>query len=293
MMRLWAESHEKQIRTHCISGDEKCAVVPGKHCSQIITAEAANQNMERSYSLRGILYPGFSLLLVLAVLCPATAVSSSHISLFCPNKPGGRLESESLALCPVPGRIGILDGEYNAISWSSPPKCITQTRRDSNTTRLDCLFTSTEFRNGHGMAMITTTATASHLVGAEAFSDKPLPLASQRRGSQEPSYEIVPVQGKGRGVVARRRIRRGEILMVDVPALLVGISFLADTKPHHRRRLLKQALGQLPRETRENVYGLHRSSSKYEVDAILGPNSNTVMIAGDEVHIGLFPSIAV
>ena len=247
--------------------------------------------MEGRYSLRDI---RCSLLFVLVALHPVAAVPSSLTTSQCPNKPAGRLESEFLARCPVPGRIGILDGETNnAMSWSSPPKCITQTPRDSNIPRLDCLFASTEFRNGHGISMVTTTATASHLIGLQAFSDKPLPLASRRHGPQETAYEIVPVHGKGRGVVAIRRIRRGEILMVDVPALLVGISFLADTKPHHRRRLLKQALSQLPRETRGKVYGLHRSSSKYEVDAILGPNSNTVMVAGDEVHVGLFPEAAV
>ena len=81
--------------------------------------------------------------------------------------------------------------------------------------------------------------------------------------------------------------------MVDVPAVLVGVSFLADMKPHHRRRILKQAISQLPEETRSRVRELHRGSSEYEVDAILGPNSNTVMVAEDEVHVGLFTEAAV
>ncbi len=81
--------------------------------------------------------------------------------------------------------------------------------------------------------------------------------------------------------------------MVDVPAVLVGVSFLADMKPHHRRRILKQAISQLPEETRSRVRGLHRGSSEYEVDAILGPNSNTVMVAEGEVHVGLFTEAAV
>jgi hypothetical protein len=107
------------------------------------------------------------------------------------------------------------------------------------------------------------------------------------------AYEILSIQGKGQGVVATREIRRGEIIMVDVPAVLIGISFLADTKPHHRRRLIKQAMTQLPEETRSKIYNLYRSSSKYEIDAILGPNSNTVMVAEDEVHVGVFAEVAV
>ncbi|AEO60489.1 hypothetical protein MYCTH_104665 [Thermothelomyces thermophilus ATCC 42464] len=80
--------------------------------------------------------------------------------------------------------------------------------------------------------------------------------------------------------------------MVDVPSVLIGIPFLADAKPHHRRRILKQALNQLPEETRNRVYTLGRGSSPYEVDAIMGPNTNTVVIADDEVHVGLFTEVA-
>ncbi|AEO70984.1 uncharacterized protein THITE_2055665 [Thermothielavioides terrestris NRRL 8126] len=80
--------------------------------------------------------------------------------------------------------------------------------------------------------------------------------------------------------------------MTDVPALLIGIAFLADAKPHHRRRFLKQAISQLPEETRSKLYSLHRSSAGHEVDAMLGPNSHTVTVAGEDVHVGLFAEVA-
>jgi hypothetical protein len=113
------------------------------------------------------------------------------------------------------------------------------------------------------------------------------------RGALGPAYEVVPVAGKGMGVIAKRRIRRGEIFMVDLPALLISVSFLADTKPHHRRRVLKQAIKQLPEATRSRVYVLSRGTAEYEVDAILGPNSHTVMVGDGEVHVGLFTEVAV
>jgi hypothetical protein len=169
---------------------------------------------------------------------------------------------------------------------------MTQSSKMNDGSRVDCLFTSADFRNGHGISLVTSTTTAAHLIGLDVFSDKPMPLSIRRRESQGPGYEIRPVHGKGNGVIARRRIRRGEIIMVDVPAVFVGVSFLADMKPHHRRRILKQAINQLPEETRRRVRGLHRGSSEYEVDAILGPNSHTVMVAEDEVHVGLFTEAA-
>ena len=80
--------------------------------------------------------------------------------------------------------------------------------------------------------------------------------------------------------------------MVDVPAVLVGVSFLTTTKPHHRRRILKQAFNKLPEETKNKIYGLHQAGSPYQVDAILGPNTQTVVLA-DEIHVGLFTQVAV
>lgn len=223
----------------------------------------------------------------------ALVTSSLTYSTQCLNEPAGRLQESRSGVCPVPGRIGIVEeGDGNAMSWSFPPKCINQVSLD-NSSRIDCLFTSTEFRNGHGTSLVTTTPSASHLIGLEAFSDKPAPLVAQRRDSLGPSYDIVPVEGKGQGVVANRLIRRGEIIMVDVPAVLVSIPFLADTKPHHRRRIIKQAINQLPEETRRRVYSLSRGSSKYEVDAIMGSNSNTITVGEDEVHVGLFTEAAV
>lgn len=183
------------------------------------------------------------------------------------------------------------------MTWTVPPKCLDQeSKKNNSSSRIECLFTSAEFRNGHGISLVTSPNSISHLVGLEAFVDKPLPPSRASReddGSVGLAYEIVPVEGKGLGVVARRKIRRGEIIMVDVPTLLFSIPFLAETKPHHRRRILKRALNQLPEETRNRVYALSRGSSPYEIDAIMGPNANTVAISGDEVHFGLFTEVAV
>ena len=81
--------------------------------------------------------------------------------------------------------------------------------------------------------------------------------------------------------------------MVDVPAVLISTEFLAATKPHHRRRLMKQALAQLPEETKARMHALSRGAGKHEVDAIFGTNTNTVTLGQDEVHVGLFIEAAV
>jgi len=217
------------------------------------------------------------LLLIWILLVFALRASATQ----CPHRPFGRLQENIARTCPVPGRIGIIEDKNNVISWEYQPKCF----RQENETQINCLFTSTNFRNGHGISLVTSTTVASHLVGLGAFEDSP------RRHSQ-PAYDIVPMEGKGLGVVATRKIRRGEIIIVDMPAVLIGISFLTTTKPHHRRRIIKQAFNQLRAETKNQIYGLHQAGSPYQVDAILGPNAHTVMLA-DEVHVGLFTQLAV
>ena len=211
----------------------------------------------------------------------------------CPHKPGGRLEADSHLVCPVPGRIGIVaDEQESVISWAFRPQCISQAAKNDSTPRIDCLFTSADFRNGHGISMVTSTTIASNLIGLDAFSDQPKPLAPHQPRGLEPAYTMVPVAAKGMALIASRKIRRGEIIMTDVPSMLIAVSFLADTKAHHRRRVIKNAIKQLPEQTRAKIHGLNRGASNYEIDAILGPNSNTIMLA-DEAYVGLFAEVAV
>ncbi|KAK4222034.1 hypothetical protein QBC38DRAFT_539844 [Podospora fimiseda] len=208
--------------------------------------------------------------------------------------PAGRLEwSSHFNSCPLPEVIATGKAP---VAWSFPPNCITPPPTENKTSpKPDCLFSSTAFRNGHGISLVASTITTSHLIGIGSFNDEPLPLAAQRRESLGPAYKIVPVEGKGMGVVSARHIKRGEIIMMDYPAVLIGTSFLANSKPHHRRRILKKAIKQLPEGTRKKVEGLSRGKEEYEVDAILGPNANTVLVGeegGGQVHVGLFAETA-
>ncbi|KAL2158713.1 hypothetical protein VTH06DRAFT_4195 [Thermothelomyces fergusii] len=247
------------------------------------------------------------LILLIAFHVTAALAFSPWRSTQCPNEPGRRLHAavESKE-CPVPGRIGIVSGgdgsgganedNDNVMTWTLRPRCIDPWYKQINTSSVDCLFTSTEFRNGHGISLVTSTEVVSHLIGLEAFVDKPAPQprsspAEDDGAAAGPAYEIVPVEGKGMGVVATRRIRKDEIFMVDVPAMLISLNFLTSTKPHHRRIILEQALSQLPPETRDRAYALSRGSAPYEVDSIMGPNANSILVTG-EVHFGLFTEVA-
>lgn len=223
------------------------------------------------------------------------AASAPIIPRQCPNQPAGRLAYDPLRTCPLPGVLGIFpDIEPSPEApWTLTPKCITDEQKaNKNTTRVHCLFTDGNFRNGHGTSLITTTTVASHLVGTEAFNDRPTPLEASKRDAV-PAYEIVDIEGRGKGVITTRDIRRGEIIMVDVPAVLVGTEFLQDVKAHHRRRFIKQAINRLPAATKRDVWSLSRNKGEYEVDALMGANANSVAVSDDGIHVGIFPKVAV
>ncbi|WPJ61192.1 hypothetical protein SMAC4_07900 [Sordaria macrospora] len=164
---------------------------------------------------------------------------------------------------PLPGPA---TGEDNIPGSSTPEKVY-------------CLFTSREFRNGQGVSLIVSPITAANLLGMGVFDDAPAPrkwTGAGGRKTMDKPYRITDVKGKGQGVVATKPIKQGDIIMVDVPVLLVSQEFLRKTgkegKGHLRRRMVKRGLEQLPESMRRKVMGLQKGPGMYEVDALLGIN---------------------
>ena len=218
---------------------------------------------------------------------PYCAVASNQ----CPNEPAGRLGPRGHQTCPLPLEDDIaLEGDSGL--WDPEPRCFGAVNHTDGDVRVNCIFASPTFRAGLGISLVTKPRVAANLLGAAAFDDRPWPLAAQKRAVSGLPYEVTDVPGKGKGVVATRRIRKGEIVMVDFPALLIGVPVLESLREHHRRRLIKHALGWLPAQTREAIYELQRGSGP-EIDGILEKNTWSVLLEDDETHLALFPGIAV
>ena len=218
---------------------------------------------------------------------PYCAVASNQ----CPNEPAGRLGPRGHQTCPLPLEDDIgLEGDSGL--WDPEPRCFGAVNHTDGDVRVNCIFASPTFRAGRGISLVTKPRVAANLLGAAAFDDRPWPLAAQKRAVSGLAYEVTDVPGKGKGVVATRRIRKGEIVMVDFPALLIGVPVLESLREHHRRRLIKHALGWLPAQTRKAIYELKRGSGP-EIDGILEKNTWSVLLEDDETHLALFPGIAV
>lgn len=199
--------------------------------------------------------------------------------------------------CPPP----LLDSpaQLKDAPWTHPVQCIDgKTAEDAPT--VHCLYTSSSFGDGHGTSIITKPATAADLIGADAMEELPRHGALGNRSytpgpvstADGPAYEIQDVPGKGKGLVAKRKIKQEEIVMLDFPALIVSTSFLMDTKAHFRRRLLKKAIARLPEATQKLVYDLSRSTGGEMIDDILGTNTCSFNTGDNEPHLGLYPEFS-
>lgn len=108
-----------------------------------------------------------------------------------------------------------------------------------------------------------------------------------------PAYAVEDLPGKGKGVIARRRIVKGEVFMVDYPALLVETGMMSELTPGMRKGVVKLAFENLPRETRAKVLDLAKSTGGDEVLDAFTTNSCNVFMADGEAHLGLFPEVSV
>lgn len=188
-------------------------------------------------------------------------------------------------------------------AWTHPVLCVMAVNVTLGEQRHYCVYTDALFGGGHGTSLITAPQTAADTVGADALEDRPFYGGSRQRvfvpgpvagaNGTGPSYAVQQTPGKGLGAVARRKIRQGEILMLDFPALIVGKKFLEDTQPRLRRRVLRRAIAQLPAATQDKVFALSKSTGGEELDDILGTNTCSIKLGTNEMHLGLFPEVSV
>lgn len=166
-----------------------------------------------------------------------------------------------------------------------------------------CVFTNAAFRRRHGFSFIGTPQAAISL--RDAMADPPAHWDPRRRATYTPHvvehddvgppYVVVEVPGKGKGVIATRRIPAGEVLMVDHPALIASMDFPRAISPERGRVMLQLAADQLP--IRDEVFALAHGEEGGEgserlIEDILRTNTFGLEIEGQS-YIGLYTNISV
>lgn len=254
-----------------------------------------------------------------------TGTNGAPLTLHASNINGRELDID--AICPVLVDEGTASEHSRWAPWTHRPVCteVNRTGSRGQTVRLQqyCVFTDSTFRGGRGISVIAAPHAAAAV--APALDDSGIPErlrnhpsapldgdpaleygpVGETRGRQD-AFSVEEIPGRGKGVVAARRILRGEVVFVDYVTVLSqntfssndcsgrndwedGSEFRGDADPDQIMQLLQVAVTQLPEAQQKRVYSLAHSLGGERVRDILRTNVfGGITIAGAS-YIGLFP----
>jgi hypothetical protein len=118
---------------------------------------------------------------------------------------------------------------------------------------------------------------------------------SHSRTSMSPPFAIAEINGKGKGLVANRTIKRYELIIADIPALLRLEEPSIAVEREDMANLLQLGMGKLPEDVQSQILSLshnQRWSELPEAENIMQTNAFAVQIQGLQ-HGALFPLVSV
>lgn len=200
--------------------------------------------------------------------------------------------------CPLP----LEDSDRPTVSitsspWTHPPTC--EYTVDKKTKY--CVYTNSR-HGSRGWSIIATPETAAdsawmlnHAVNNSAtpVSFPGIPGGQQRCGTAAgEKYTMVDIPGKGKGLVATRKIARYEEILVDYATIMVDVMFTSEVPAFKGYKLLHKSVAQL--QDPGSVLGLGKSNplARDDVENILRTNAFSTELGGRK-HIALFPIVSV
>lgn len=109
-----------------------------------------------------------------------------------------------------------------------------------------CVF-ATNAKDDTGISkvvpMVTTQGRASTLL--QTFSDADMQRRKREGGSLKSKYTVMPVPGKGLGVIANNALGRGDHILSDLPTLIIDHCMMSTVPQYHLARLMNEAAGRL------------------------------------------------
>ncbi|KAK4161208.1 N-lysine methyltransferase SMYD2 [Cladorrhinum sp. PSN259] len=174
-----------------------------------------------------------------------------------------------------------------------------------------CVYTTRQTWTGGALSVVTTPAVASHLA-SYLFDNPAVPWLENDRGgipfslpkTSPPPYEVEEIPNKGKGVVAKRVIKEGELLMAEMPLIMSMLDGYEDYEAKDFLKLLKRGAEQLGEREKGEMLGLARKGKEkgngngkgqaggYSVVMdLINTNSFRVQVAG-RGHSGVYPRVA-
>jgi hypothetical protein len=180
--------------------------------------------------------------------------------------------------------------------WSHKPHCLPSKKY--------CVYTSNTTRST-GISIITSPKLAAQI--SNSIDEDPLDnFLTQDQAEylyyNAPPYEVVDVEGRGKGVVATRRIKKFETFMVDRASVAVDLRAEEKLGSEEKGDLLRIAIERLGRpEAVIGLAGMHDGEAENEKDGevdgkrvedIMMTNAFGTTIAGESFS-GLFALVSV
>jgi hypothetical protein len=191
---------------------------------------------------------------------------------------------------PIDSEIASSRGSWEP--WSFPPLCIKLSNR-TVTDKQYCTFTY-HFSPDNAISLVTTPDSAAvmleKLEDINILPELRASSSAKQRSEKDAnrSYTIEDVPGRGKGVIARRRIPRSEIVMKAYPTLIVKLEVPQLVTKKQETALLERAVYQLPVHQQTSVLTLAQSMGGGVIQDVLATNNFGIAINGVS-HRGLFP----
>lgn len=228
-------------------------------------------------------YKPAAISLLLGVV-PALTEDTGRALKYCLTDPPPALRHDAQLRCPPPIDESVGSQPVDWSPWTHRPGCVDA---EKDPTQKYCVYSNS--RHGYqGISIITKPKTAADSAG---MLNEEFP-GGHSINTTTPSYAIVDIPPKGKGVVATRRISRAEPFMSDWATVVLDLSFPKMMQQRVGHQYLHLAADQL--SDPDKVLDLSRSSAKAidVMEDILGTNAFSFTL-GDDPHMALYPEVAV
>lgn len=177
--------------------------------------------------------------------------------------------------------------------WTHKPLCYVST---TDAIPKLCVYTNASFSAGRGISIFTTPSLAREFSQLPAFTNPS--VLSKANGNHEPSTYVKSLRGRGKGMLAERDLKRGELITAYTPLLLVYREETLSSK--EREFFLRTGVEQLNAKSRLMYEGLARiyRDERVKTQDVLKANVFGMEVGGMEhckccVHVFFPQALAV
>lgn len=229
-------------------------------------------------------------ILLISLLCGTLSVVAENTSpppKRCLTNPPLVFQPDIQHQCPSPIDESIGPEPIDWSPWTHRPSCV---EAEKNPAIQYCVYSNSQ-HGSHGISLITKPETAA--ISIEMLNEK-LPPVRPRNNSNHTtrSYQVVDMPGKGKGVIATRKIVRAEVIMSDWASVLLDLSFPKAVQKQSGHQLFHLAADQLSNPDVLLELGRSSTTATDIVEDILGTNAFSYTLGGD-AHMALYPQVAV